>query len=53
MNFDHSLNRSEKYFMDFSKYDEFEIEKGLKDLLETVYFNQFIFFNFQQYIINC
>ena len=36
MNFDRSLDRSDKFNFDFSKYDEFEIEKGLKDLLETV-----------------
>ena len=37
MNFDKSLERSEKFNLDFSKYDELEIEKSLKDLLETVY----------------
>ena len=38
MNFDRSLERSDKFNFDISKCDEFEIEKALKDLLETVLF---------------
>ena len=48
MNFDKSLDRSEKFNFDFSKYDELEIEKALKDLLETVSFNYF-----KKFIFNC
>ena len=37
MNFERSLERSDNYNFDYSKNDEIEIEKALKDLLETVF----------------